>query len=206
MNRKRVIILVAIITGLIFLAATNLNLNPASARPSMGSNCAGCHGSNIPGTAPSKPAPTKPAPTKPAAKPTTPAKSSAKPSAKPAPATTGKATFKKTSLNILGSTGEVNVAIINGRAYISARDLAQILGAQAGASKDMKNLAVDYPAGGPTSCRACHPAVSSALPGVPCEACHRGGAAHAKAPTKTKVEKGGVNVCASCHAHINKPS
>ncbi|MDI6630879.1 MAG: hypothetical protein AB1507_02625 [Bacillota bacterium] len=204
MNRKWAIIGVAITAAFVFLV-TNLNLNPAGAYPNMGSNCAGCHGGKTPGTTTSTTT-TKPTTTTTTTKTTTTKTATTKTTAaKPAVKRVYKqAIMKKMGLSFLGTTGEVNVAVIDGRAYISARDLTQLLGAQAGVNKDATQLTINYPPEGATSCKACHPDVSSALPGVPCEACHSNGAAHMKAPTAAKVGKGGVDVCASCHAHIGK--
>lgn len=78
------------------------------------------------------------------------------------------------------------------------------------------------------SCKQCHPRATAPIAGMKCEACHEGGAAHAKAPTKTKprisqqpvkimlayeisvgsgghirLTKQGAEVCAACHAHAH---
>lgn len=78
------------------------------------------------------------------------------------------------------------------------------------------------------SCKQCHPRATTPVAGMKCEACHEGGAAHMKAPTKVKTKIGrqpvkvmlayevnigsgrhigltkqGAQVCAACHAHAH---
>ena len=72
------------------------------------------------------------------------------------------------------------------------------------------------------SCNKCHPQVSSPVPGMKCEACHEGAAAHMKAPSRAniglksaavsigfeidpaahlKLSQQGVQTCGNCHKH-----
>ncbi|MGQ9512117.1 hypothetical protein [Thermodesulfitimonas sp.] len=82
--------------------------------------------------------------------------------------------------------------------------------------------------GAALSCKQCHPRATTPVAGMKCEACHEGGAAHMKAPTKVKTKIGrrpvnvmlayevnvgsgrhigltkqGAEVCAACHAHAH---
>ena len=111
---KKVITGIALaISALLIISLTNFGSVPVGATPSMGSNCAGCHGSNIPGAKPApkpttpakKPATTTKKPTAPA-KTTQPAKPAAKPeAAKPAPAAAGKCAKCHATVSPLAGVG-----------------------------------------------------------------------------------------------------